>query len=146
MTVTTMSRIVAILGGLVSLAVFLTAADLTAPLESDYRTIFPSALAAFAMKILMLVMLALFPLWIVCPFILIYRRSSAFAGFPIASSLFLTAGLLAGASSAYCYWMIFVVAANPDPQDGLIYIFLPLYQLIGAVLAAVICETIKRFE
>lgn len=146
MTIATTSRVTAIIGGLVSLGIFLATADLLAPMESDYSTIFPSAAAALAMKALSLVMVALFPLWIVCPFILFYRRSSALAGFPILSSLFLAAGLLAVASSAYYYWTISIVAANPDPQDGLVYVFLPLYQVTGIFFAAEICGAIKRFE
>ena len=151
MTITRVSRAMAILGGLVSLAFMVTTADY----DGVLRTVFAAdqnwvmapedrAVEIFA-KVITLPGLLFFHVWVVLPFILSYVRAPRLTGFPAASSLFLAGLLLALGSSLYVYWKIFVIAANPDAQDGLVFLFLPLYQLLGLGVLDLTCGLIKRF-
>lgn len=150
MIITYATRAMAILGGLVSLAFMVTTADydgvLATVFASDQDWVMAPedrAVEIFA-KVITLPGLLFFHVWVVLPFILSYVRAPRLSGSPLASSLFLAGLVLAAGASLYVYWKIFVIAANPDPQDGLIFLSLPLYQLAGFGVLDLVCGVIKR--
>ncbi len=115
MTLTKITKLIAILGGLFSASIPLIAAD--------YSNLYmvPLALAFAGLT--------------ASPFILIYYRASSCSHALTALLMFLTC-IFVSASSVYIYWTTFIDNSNPDAQDGIILLLFPIYQLvvIGVVL------------
>ena len=114
MHLTNATKLTAILGGLLSLAIVV--------IKGDHSSL------------LMIMLGLLFSAWVVAPFALAYRRAGPFADSFTASAVILIATLAITAFSSFAYWMTFVNNPAPDAQDGLVFLFVPLYQLIGISL------------
>lgn len=125
MSLTTLTRAVAMFGGLFSLAMVLYAADLT--------------------SVLLVLLMFVFGAWAVAPFCLAYFRASSFSNFRIASILLLLATVAAAAFSVYVYWTTFVDNSNPDAQDGLVLVVVPLYQIIGMGVALAAATVASKY-
>jgi len=125
MTLTGSIKTIAIIGALFSLGVVL--------FKGDHSSLFMIALGL------------VFGVWVVAPFALAYVRSPLFSENRIASILMLIGVVAATALSLFAYWMTFIDNPTPDAQDGLIFLFVPLYQLIGLGLVIWAAGWVSKF-
>lgn len=111
MSLTNISKAIALMGGLYSLGVVL--------IKGDHSSLF-------------LIFLGLiFGAWVVAPFALAWWRAPRFEESIAAGTVLLIATSAATAFSLWAYWVTFIDNPTPDAQDGLIFLFVPLYQLLG---------------
>lgn len=90
-----------------------------------------------------LLFLPLFGLWALAPYYGLHQLSREAAGSRAAGLLVFAAAVLAGASAAWLQFTAFVT--RPDPQSGLLYVFLPVYQWIFvAVLNGIVAWMARR--
>ena len=125
MNVTAITKTIAIAGGLFSLAIVL--------IEGDHSSL------------LMIALGLAFGAWVIAPFALIYRRAPTFADSIAAGAIVLLAIIIATALSLFAYGTTFIDNPTPDAQDGLLFVFVPLYQLIGASLALFVASWVARW-
>lgn len=155
MSVTSAARVIAILGGLISLGFMVYVADYAGILSDVLGTDeasndarreagFDEGFIVFT-RFIMIPGLVFFHVWVVLPFWLLYRRAARFAASQAASWLLVVAGLLGTVSSAYIYWDVFIALTDPDPQNGLIFLALPFWQLVGVLITTVICGGVARY-
>jgi len=114
MTLTSAIRSIALLGGLFSLAIVAYYGDHS--------------------SLLMIMLGLVFGAWVIAPFVLAFKRADKFADSFTANAVLLVAIIAAAALSLFAYWMTFIDNPAPDAQDGLVFLFVPLYQLIGMSL------------
>jgi hypothetical protein len=119
-----LTHIIAALGGLFSLAMVIYAGD-----HSNAGLI---------------VLLVIFGLWAVTPFIISYWRTPIYASHPISMALWLAATVAAVAFLFYAYWFTFIDNSSPDAQDGLVLLIVPLYQTIGLVLIGIVAGWLRK--
>lgn len=76
------------------------------------------------------------------PFILPWRLAPSLDDHKLAGFVLLAGTVAAASFSVAVYWKTFVDNANPDAQDGLVFLFVPIYQLIGLGLAYWLATTL----
>ncbi|CAN1722071.1 membrane protein of unknown function [Hyphomicrobium sp. 1Nfss2.1] len=76
------------------------------------------------------------------PFVLPWRLAPTLSDHTLAGSVLLAATIAAASFSVAVYWNTFIDNANPDAQDGLVFLFVPIYQLIGLGLAYWLAATL----
>lgn len=89
--------------------------------------------------------LAGFALWVSLPYAVVWFAAGRLSGYTFAL-LVLGAGLVAAAGFAlFIYATVFIFTAKPDAQSGLVFLFIPLYQLGALLVAAGLAFLAKRF-
>lgn len=72
-----------------------------------------------------------FAAWALLPYGLLAVRAERAAGHRGATTIVLVGSVLATAFGVFALYMAFV--AQPDPQSGLVVLFVPVWQLVGLV-------------
>ncbi len=125
MNIALLTRVTAALGGMFSLAMVLYAGD-------------QSSLFLIGLGLI-------FGAWAIAPFMLAYFRAPSFSHSTLLSVVLLVATVAAGGFSVFAYWTTFVDNPSPDAQDGLILLFVPLYQIIGMSAVLLAAGWISKF-
>lgn len=117
------TRSVAVLGGLIGACVVLGEGDTS--------------------NVLLVIVGMMFAGWAMAPFALAWVAAAKVKTILAAQLIVLAAAVAAGLSVAV-YWPTFVDNAKPDAQDGLVLLFVPIYQLAGIALAVVAANFVAR--
>lgn len=81
-----------------------------------------------------------FAAWALAPYGVLGMQVRRHAGSARASGVLLVASLLLSAASVFLLWQAFVV--EPDAQSALVFVFLPLWQLVYAVIVSAVARGI----
>lgn len=117
-------RAAAVLGGLFSVAMVLIVGDHS--------------------SLLMIGLALIFCAWAAAPFWFAYARAPHVASSQSASILLLVATIAAVALSVFAYWMTFIDNPKPDAQDGLVLLFVPLYQIGGLGIVVMLANWLSK--
>jgi hypothetical protein len=117
-------RSVAALGGLLGAYVVLTEGDTSNPL--------------------LVIIGMMFAGWAMAPFALAWVAAVKVTSSRLAQLIILAAVVAAVGLSVAVYWPTFVDNAKPDAQDGLVLLFVPVYQLAGIALAVMAANFVAR--
>lgn len=78
----------------------------------------------------LIVLTTVFALWAVSPYALLWAAAARWTNGTGPAALVLGASVAIGAFGLWIYYQGFYVA--PDPQSGLLFLFIPFWQWIGA--------------
>ncbi|MFN3625164.1 MAG: hypothetical protein ACK4TP_14010 [Hyphomicrobium sp.] len=118
------TRSVAVLGGLIGACVVLGEGDTS--------------------NVLLVIVGMMFAGWAMAPFALAWVAAAKVKTILAAQLIVLAAAVAAVGLSVAVYWPTFVDNAKPDAQDGLVLLFVPIYQLAGIALAVVAANFVAR--
>jgi hypothetical protein len=76
-------------------------------------------------------MFAIASAWVLLPYAIVWQEARRRTGRPGPCVVLLVAAITLTVFSALVLYGAFI--AHPDPQSGLVFIFIPLYQLLGLV-------------
>ena len=149
MWITRFTQTAAIVGGLISLGIVIRDWDY-ADLVQIHDAFGPDIVDRFAGMILttiLIPMTLLIHVWIILPFALAFRHAPKLSSSKVASLLLLLTVVILAVWGNYHYWDVFIIGSNPDPQSGLIALFVPLYQLVAFFILRECCDFIaQRFS
>lgn len=91
---------------------------------------------SLSMTLLHLLGVLLVLVFVVSPYALLIVSNHFLSKSSAGQSVLLASSILCSASWAYILWTVFFYNQNPDAQDGLVLIFLPIYQ---ALVVAILC-------
>ena len=124
MSVVNITKAIAVLGGLFSSAMTFYASEMP-------------DLSAITLTVL-------FGIWVALPFGLVFNRARSAGQNSIASGMWLAAGGILAVTSFSAYWFTIVNNPTPDAQDGLVFLIIPVYQLLLVGLVFLITAWVSR--
>ncbi len=87
-----------------------------------------------------------FAAWVSGPYAVVWLAAGKLRSDVVASGV-LALGLVGGAGlGVYAYAATFLFNSSPDAQDGLIYLFVPLYQHGAMLLIYAVAFTVRRLR
>ena len=74
----------------------------------------------------------IFAVWSAAPFVFVYFVARSLQSSALSTAIMLIGLIIMVASSVYIFWTVFFFNENPDAQDGIVLVFLPIYQAMVA--------------
>jgi len=87
-----------------------------------------------------------FSAWLCAPYAIAWFAAGKLQSDQLASGILALGLIIAAGFGLYAYTITFINNSNPDAQDGLVLVVIPLYQLVAMLLILAIASMVKRLR